>query len=374
VNEAKQFGYSTLRIPFSNEMWELDPIPNSNTISACSTCKGKHARDILAQIINYAGSIGLHVNLDNHRSAAGNSAEANGLWYTTGHTSYPESSWTNDWLHIMDWVHGIQQTQGATDTVTVNYLASDGFPIVLGFELRNEPHTVCGRRGCDYLGGATWGSGDGIAPATNPNPNPFAVSCTSSSTCHDWRLAAERAGDLILGEAASHGWDNPLIFVEGISQYPIASGTPASGPYDFYWNGGQLQGVNGNAANAGAPIVLNAGGNATSLGPSVSNQLVFSPHDYGPTVFAQPWFTTNTCYVNGCSANSLADIWVNHWAFINLGQVNPVWPGHASYPWGNTGATATPAFRSGSANSAPATPPPRSAPLHTALKVSGLWI
>src|SRR5439155_26675582 len=26
--------------------------------------------------------------------------------------------------------------------------------------------------------------------------------------------------------------------------------------------------------------------------------------------------------------------------FVNLGQINPVWPGHASYPWSNTGATA----------------------------------
>jgi endoglucanase len=337
INEVKQYGYNTIRIPFSNQMWESDPIPNSNQISACPSCKGSHARDILARIVNYAGSVGLHVILDNHRSDAGNSAEANGLWYTS---AYPEAAWSSDWVHIMDWVHGIQQTQGATDTVTVNYLASDGFPIVLGFDLRNEPHTVCSHTGCNYLGGSTWGTGDGIDPMANPNPNPFAPTCISGSTCHDWRLAAERAGDLILGEAASHGWDNPLIFVEGISQYPIATGTPANGPYDFYWNGGQLLGINGNAGNPGAPIVLNAGGNSTSLGASISNQLVYSAHDYGPSVYAQPWFTTNTCYVSGCSTNSLADLWKNHWAFIDLGEVNPIWPGHSSYPWSNTGATA----------------------------------
>ena len=48
VDEIKQYGYSTIRIPFSNAMWELDPIPNANTYSACPACKGKHARDILA--------------------------------------------------------------------------------------------------------------------------------------------------------------------------------------------------------------------------------------------------------------------------------------------------------------------------------------
>ena len=337
VDEIKQYGYNTIRIPFSNEMWQNDPIPNSNTISACPSCKGSHSRDILARIVNYAGSIGLHVILDNHRSEAGNSAEANGLWYTS---AYPESAWSNDWVHVMDWVHGIQQTQGATDTVTVNYLASDGFPIVLGFDLRNEPHTVCSHSGCNYLGGSTWGTGDGIDPTANPNPNPFAPICVSGSTCHDWRLAAERAGNLVLGEAASHGWDSPLIFVEGISQYPTATGTPANGPYDFYWNGGQLLGINGNAGNPGAPVVLNAGGTSTSLGAPIGNQLVYSAHDYGPSIFAQPWFTSNTCYVSGCSPNSLADLWKNHWAFVDLGEVNPVWHGHSSYPWSNTGATA----------------------------------
>src|ERR1041385_5721366 len=109
VDQIKQYGYNTIRIPFSNEMWDTNPIPNSNTSSACPTCKGKHARDVLAQIINYAGSIGLHVILDNHRSEAGNSNEANGLWYIVSNSSnYPESSWTNDWVHVLDWVHGIQ--------------------------------------------------------------------------------------------------------------------------------------------------------------------------------------------------------------------------------------------------------------------------
>jgi endoglucanase len=341
LNQIKQYGFNTIRLPYSNQMWESDPIPSSHYTSACHSCKNLHSRDVLALVINYAGSIGLHVIIDNHRSEAGNSTEANGLWYIVSNSNnYPESNWLNDWVHVIDWVHGIQQTQGSTDTITVNYLASDGYPIVIGYDLRNEPHTVCSRSGCNYLGGSTWGTGDGIDPTQNPNPNPFTPSCISSSTCHDWRLAAERAGDDILGEAAAHGWDYPIIAVEGISQYPTATGTPANGPYDFYWDGGQLLGINGNAGNSGAPIVLNAGGNSSSLGTAVSNQLVYSAHDYGPTVYAQPWFNTSTCYVSGCSSSSLADLWKTHWAFINLGQINPVWPGHSSYPWSNTGATA----------------------------------
>ena len=337
VNEIKQYGYNTIRIPYSSSMWEIDPVPNSNTISACPSCKGAHSRDILARIINYAGSIGLHVILDNHRSEPGNSTEANGLWYyVSGKNNFTEQKWLTDWVQMEDWAHGIAQTQGATDTVAVNLNASDGFPVVIGYDLRNEPHTPSRTA---YLQGATWGSGDGINPATNPNPNPFSPACVSSSSCHDWRLAAERAGDDILYEASTHGWAYPLIFVEGVSQFPAANGTAANGPYDYYWDGGQLLGVNGTAGNPGAPIVLNLGGSSTTLGAAVNNQLVYSAHDYGPTVYQQPWFNTSTCYASGCSSSSLADLWKAHWAYINIGGVNPSF-GNSSYPWANTGSTA----------------------------------
>lgn len=338
IDAIGQDGYSTIRIPFSNAMWELNPIPNANTLSACPSCKGKHARDILALIVNYAGSKGIHVILDNHRSEAGNSAEGNGLWYyVSGNNNYTEQKWINDWVSVQRWARGIQQTMGSTDTITVNYYGSDGLPIILGYDLRNEPHTPSRTA---YLSGAAWGNGDGIDPNINPNPNPFAPACVANSTCHDWRLAAERAGDALLGDALNHGWDYPLIFVEGVSTYPTATGTMAAGPYDWYWWGGNLLGINGNSGNAGAPIVLNAGGSATSLGPAVNNQVVYSGHDYGPAEYQQSWFNASTCYRSGCSSSSLADVWKKFWAFPNLaGGVNPVWPGHTSYPWGNTGHT-----------------------------------
>jgi endoglucanase len=129
LDTIKSSGFNTVRLPFSNYMWESDPTPGANQISACSQCKGLHSRDIMALMLNYAGSIGLHVILDNHRSEAGNSAEANGLWYySSGSSNYPESSWINDWVNIQRWLHGTQMTSGSADTVTVTYLASDGFP------------------------------------------------------------------------------------------------------------------------------------------------------------------------------------------------------------------------------------------------------
>ena len=332
VDEIKKYGYNTIRIPYSNQMWETDPIPGRSRLSACKACQGKHARDILAMIVNYAGSQGIHVILDNHRSEAGNSAEANGLWYaSSGGKNYSEASWIADWQSVQSWAHGIKQTMGSTDTMTVNSVSSDGLPIILGYDLRDEPHTPSRTA---YLQGATWGTGDGIDPKVNPNPNPFAPSCVTKSTCHDWRLAAERGADTLLSDASTHGWAYPLIFVEGISQYPTASGTAANGPYDYYWWGGELLGVNGNATNPGAPILLNAGGSAAGLGPAVTNQLVYSAHDYGPAEYPQGWFNSTTCYRSDCSPSSLADVWVTHWAGLNLaGGVSPKGPNGATFPW-----------------------------------------
>ncbi len=138
VDQIAQYGYNTIRIPFSNDMWETNPVVSNSKVSACPTCKGKTARDVLAMIINYAGSKGLHVILDNHRSTSGNSAEGNGLWYTSG---FPESAWIRDWRSVQSWVHGVKQNLGTADTVTVNNVASDGSPTVIGYDLRNEPHT-----------------------------------------------------------------------------------------------------------------------------------------------------------------------------------------------------------------------------------------
>jgi endoglucanase len=335
VNQVKQDGYNTIRIAFANQVWESDPRPNKKVVKACADCRNKRARDILALVVNYAGSIGLHVVMDNHRSTEGGSSQESGLWYAS---RYTEQAWIRDWLSVQAWAHGIPQTLGAADTVTVNPVASDGFPTVIGYDLRNEPHTP---NGASYLSGATWGTGDGIDPAVNPNPNPFAPTCVATSTCHDWRLAAERAADSLLGDASSKGWEYPLVFVEGIGTYPAPGGTAASGPYDTYWWGGDLLGVNGNSSNPGAPVVLNAGGTSTTLGPPVEDHLVYSPHDYGPSLAPLRWFNSSTCYKSGCSSSSLADVWLSHWAVLNQsGGVAPVWPGHPEgYPWSNTGHT-----------------------------------
>jgi aryl-phospho-beta-D-glucosidase BglC (GH1 family) len=140
-------------------------------------------------------------------------------------------------------------------------------PTVVGFDLHNEPHDP-----------ATWGDGN---------------------TATDWRLAAERAGNAILAV-------NPhvLIIVEGVQ---TAGGST-------YWWGGNLK-------NAGAfPVEL-----------SVPNQLVYSPHDYPASVFAQTWFSASDYPAN------LPGVWDEHWGYLASQGVAPIWIGE----FGTKDATAS---------------------------------
>jgi endoglucanase len=129
-----------------------------------------------------------------------------------------------------------------------------GDPAVIGADLHNEPH-----------GRATWGDG---------NPKT------------DWRLAAERGGNAIL--AVSPNW---LIFVEGIETYHG----------DAYWWGGNLEGA------GQYPVRL-----------SVPGRLVYSPHDYGPSVFNQSWFNAPDFPKN------LPAIWQKHWGYLAQQHTAPL--------------------------------------------------
>ena len=163
LTNIKQLGYNSLRIPFSNQMVEQNPVVTAH-LGANPDLSGLHALDLLDRIVDYAGALGLYVILDDHRSDAGWSAQETGLWYTPG---YSDSSFVRDW-----------------SSMAQRYAVNN---VVVGADLRNEPH-----------GTATWGDGN---------------------VATDWRAAAERAGDAALAQ-------NPhlLIVVEGVQNYGTAPG------------------------------------------------------------------------------------------------------------------------------------------------------
>jgi endoglucanase len=254
INDIASLGYNTIRIPFSNQMVEDPIVPSAisyyNSGGPINTdLEGLNSLQVLQKIVAYAGQEGLKVILDDHRSEAGNSAEANGLWYTS---TYTNQDWINDWVTLA--------TMFAND------------PTVIGFDLRNEPHTPAGDA---YDQGATWGTGD---PST------------------DVRLAYEAAGDAILNVDP-----NALVFCEGIGEYPDSS---SSTGYDATWWGGDLQGV------AQYPVALSSPGH-----------VVYSAHDYGPDEYQQTWFNSST------TTSSLDAVWNKFWGYIPQDGIAPLWVG-----------------------------------------------
>jgi endoglucanase len=254
VDDIGKLGYNTIRIPISNQMVEQPVIPQNltffNNAGPVNTdLKGLNSLQILDKIVTAAGADGLKVILDNHRSEAGESAEANGLWYTA---AYPSQNWVNDWA-----------------AVAKRYA---GNTTVIGFDLRNEPHTPAG---VAYAQGATWGTGD---------PNT------------DVRLAYQNAGNAILATDPQ-----ALIFCEGISMNPD---TAATSGFDGTWWGGDL-------VMAGQfPVTL-----------SSPNHVVYSAHDYGPVLFQQTWFNSST------TAASLDAVWNKFWGYLWVQKVAPLWVG-----------------------------------------------
>jgi len=261
LNNIKALGYNVIRMPFSNEMVEKNPVPTNFTKTVGQTAVnqalvGATALQDMDTLVAYAGSIGLRIILDNHRSNGGSSNQENGLWFTA---AFPQSNWIADW-------------QALTLRYSDPKFTFNGNPTVIGMDLRNEPHLFA-------TGGATGACWTGDSQSGG---------CPTSSP-QNWPVAAQLAGNAILAI-------NPklLIFVEGNDCYNTVCG----------WQGGNLIGV---ATN---PVVL-----------SVPNQLVYSPHDYGPVLFQQKWFNAST------TAASLASIWTQYWAYISANGTAPVWLG-----------------------------------------------
>jgi len=167
LNLIKSSGFNTVRIPYSDQVISQNPVLGTANINRnginTDIAADARALDVLDKIIAHCGTIGLRVILDNHRSNAGNSAQENGLWFTS---EFPESTWLANWRAL-----------------TTRY---NGNTTVIGMDLRNEPHAS-----------ACWG-GD---PA-------------GCSAANDWPAAATRAGNAILALNP-----NLLIIVEGNDHY-----------------------------------------------------------------------------------------------------------------------------------------------------------
>jgi aryl-phospho-beta-D-glucosidase BglC (GH1 family) len=147
---------------------------------------------------------------------------------------------------------------------------------IIAYDLENEPH---GR----------------------PYQSADAARWDSSNHVNNWKKTAEDTANAILAINP-----NVLIMVEGIetTHVPGADYSSRNGD-DYYsnWWGGNLRGVKNHPINLGTN----------------QDQLVYSPHDYGPLVYKQPWFDKNFT-----QQTLYEDCWRDNWAYIMEQNISPL--------------------------------------------------
>ncbi|MFF2507798.1 glycoside hydrolase family 5 protein [Streptomyces sp. NPDC058067] len=156
VQQMVDTGFNTVRLPYSNELFDAKSKPNGIDFKQNPELKGLNGQQIMDKVVQSITQHGMMVILDQHRPDQWGQSE---LWYTD---KVSESKWLSDWK-----------------TLAARYKNNDK---VIGADLHNEPR-----------GQATWGDG---------NPKT------------DWKMAAEKAGDTI--HSVNKNW---LVFVEGNDKY-----------------------------------------------------------------------------------------------------------------------------------------------------------
>ena len=278
-------GINLLRVPVSTELlysWMTGvPADNINVnwyanpqlVKADGT--NMNSMEVFDQLMMLCKKYGIKVMVDVHSPDANNSGHVYPLWYGTkmkDGTVITTDMWIDTWVWLVD-----------------KYKNDD---TLIAVDLENEPH---GKRGY-----------------TKEEPDNFAK-WDNTTDENNWRYAAERCANAILAVNP-----NILIVIEGIEDTPQEGYTYAdpdvwqsSDVYNGGWWGGNLRRAKD------YPI---------DLGEHQS-QLVYSPHDYGPLVFAQEWFNKDFT-----EQTLLDDYWYESWAYLEQENIAPLLMGE----WGGT--------------------------------------
>ena len=253
VKAIADHGFNLIRVPISAQLinqWAAGEYPDANYNRAYNPALTQlNSLEIFDYFLSLAEANGIKVMPDIHSAETDAAGHNANLWYT-GKVSEEE------WLAALEWM-------------AKRYKDND---TIIAFDLKNEPH---GKPG-EGNRAAIWND-DRNAP-------------------NNWKRAAEKAAARILSVNP-----NVLIMVEGTEIYPKDIKTNKDyhstdeKQYDFNWWGGNLRGVKD------FPIDLGR----------YQNKLVYSPHDYGPTVYRQPWFEGNYDY-----DSLMRDCWRDNWFFI----------------------------------------------------------
>lgn len=252
-------GFNLLRIPISTELiknWSNGNYPNANFNQATNSyLVGMNSLEIFDYVVGQCRANGIKIMIDIHSAKTDSMGHMYNVWYN-GDIS------EKDYLDALAWT-------------AARYKNDD---TIIAYDLKNEPHGKAGESPR-----AKW---------------------DNSKDEDNWKYIAEKAAKAVLNKNP-----NVLVMVEGIEIYPKdigANGDFSStnmGDYDCTWWGGNLRGVKDNPINLG----------------KYQNKLVYSPHDYGPSVYEQPWFKGNYTF------DSLyKDCWYDNWFYIQKNGTAPL--------------------------------------------------
>ena len=268
IKSCADRGINILRIPISTELliewkngeaekagnfsnspdWTFNPDLVNEDGTAMNTLQ------VMDKLMVLCKEYGVKVLIDCHSAKADNSGHVHPMWYNT-EAGISTEDWIEGWKFIVD-----------------RYKNDDTF---IAADLENEPHGKV-----DETEYAKW---------------------DNSTDINNWKYAAEECAKAILEINP-----NMLILVEGIEQNPKEGYTyddPVQKTNEGYinfegaWWGGNLRLV---------------GDNPMELGNSDWNdQIMYSPHDYGPSVYNQTWFDKDFT-----EQTLLDDYWYDAWAYL----------------------------------------------------------
>ncbi len=254
-------GINFLRIPVSTEIlakWKSGspPMPGSLNDYVNPELDGLNSLEVFDFALNICKEIGIKIMIDVHSPKSEAMGHIYPVWYDGTYN-------TEAWISTLEWM-------------AERYKNDD---TILAFDLKNEPH------------GTT--------------TSAVMAKWDNTTDLNNWKHAAETCAKRVLDVNP-----NLLIMVEGVETYPkegydYTAEDEWGKPSNYYtnWWGGNLRGVKDNPLDLGKH----------------QDQLVYSPHDYGPLVYQQSWFYT------GFTRESVYnDCWKDNWAFIYEDGIAPL--------------------------------------------------
>ncbi|MBE7069055.1 MAG: glycoside hydrolase family 5 protein [Ruminococcaceae bacterium] len=253
-------GFNLLRVPMSSELilqWKNGQYPKANYNNAYNEELNKmNSLEIFDYVLSLCEQNGMKVMIDIHSVKTDAAGHNYPVWFNGNITEA-------DFIESLRWM-------------AARYKDND---TIIAFDLKNEPHG-------------------------KPSESPRAI-WNDSDDPNNWKKVAEKTGKTILKENP-----NVLIVIEGIECYPKdikANNFTSTDQKDYHttWWGGNLMGVKDYPIDLGSK--------------EFNKQIVYSPHDYGPIVYKQPWFESAFTY-----ESLKKDAWDPYWLFIADRDIAPV--------------------------------------------------